>query len=89
MDTFFHIYFKHYCLNVYLKDKYYIVYCFQISHAHAADLDDKTFNAKWDMLAKVRVWESWQIGLNFPSTINCLLTDTNLLIYTYSLTITR
>ena len=29
-----------------------------MSHAHAADLDDITFNAKWDMLAKVRVWES-------------------------------
>jgi len=42
-----------------LQDKYYVVYCFQMSHAHAADLDDTTFNAKWDMLAKVsRVWES-------------------------------
>jgi len=28
-------------------------YDFQMSHAHAADLDDKTFNAQWDMLAKV------------------------------------
>jgi len=28
-------------------------YGFQMSHAPIADLDDKTFNAKWDMLAKV------------------------------------
>jgi len=28
-----------------------------MSHAHAADLDDKTFTVQWDMLAKVsRVW---------------------------------
>jgi len=44
-------------LKAYLNDNYY-VYCFQMSHAHAADLDDKTFNAKWEMLAKVREWES-------------------------------
>jgi len=37
-----------------MKLNYYVVYCFQMSHAHAADLDDKTFNVKWDMLAKVR-----------------------------------
>ena len=24
-----------------------------MSHAHAADLDDKKFNAKWNMLANV------------------------------------
>ena len=45
-------------LRVYLYDKYYVVYCFQMSHAHTADLDDKTFNDKWDMLARVREWES-------------------------------
>ena len=45
-------------LKLYLKEKYYVVYCFQMSHAYAADLDDTTFQAKWDMLAKVRVWES-------------------------------
>jgi len=26
---------------------------FQMNHAPAADVDDKTFNAQWDMLAKV------------------------------------
>jgi len=46
-------------IDVYLNNKYYVVYCFQMSHAHAADLDDKTFNVKWDMLSKVREWESW------------------------------
>jgi len=28
-------------------------YGFQMSHAPAATLDDKTFNAQWGMLAKV------------------------------------
>jgi len=52
-NWFFYIYFNVLSLNV-----FYFVYCFQMSHAHAADLDDQTFNAKWDMLAKVREWES-------------------------------
>ena len=36
-----------------------------MSHAHAADLDDKTFNAKWDMLAKVEYGETDNLVLTF------------------------